>query len=135
MNAKLPEGLIDLLNSAADELLQWHHGSALPERLMAASDELSRFDAPAPDEGTENDLPQKYHFYALNYIGDSVQSGDSSIATTYSGYPDKLLTLSRIEEAKAHARVGPNSTLVAATYLGYMSKEEFTANSSEDSAE
>lgn len=69
----------------------------------------------------------KRHWYALSYRGRDRESGCTADAVTYTGYPENALTMARIQAAKADAGVDDKAVLVCATYLGHMTKEEFTA--------
>jgi len=70
--------------------------------------------------------PENYlHWFCLSYRGVTLEGRQACDASTYEGYVDKRLTLSRIAEGKRAAGVTDKAVLVSATYLGCMQKEEF----------
>lgn len=67
----------------------------------------------------------KRHYYCFSYSGrDSL--GNSYEANTYTGYKEKEITLSIINENKVYAGVSTNAVLISVSYLGYMTVEAFT---------
>lgn len=66
-------------------------------------------------------MDQELHWYAFTF-----QSGNAT-GSVYRGFPQPLVTLPRIETAKASARVPPKSVLIGLAYLGLMSHEVFTS--------
>ena len=68
----------------------------------------------------------KLHWYCFVYEGEDAKGDGGCIGNTYSGYPEKdQLTLDRLTENKANARMSDNSVLTSVTYLGHMTKREF----------
>lgn len=61
----------------------------------------------------------KLHFYAFSFT-DSGTAGVTRTASVYVGYPDKLVTVPRINDAKVKAGVGPNAVLIGLGYMGRM---------------
>lgn len=72
----------------------------------------------------------QYHWYSFAFqYSNATQTG---IGNTYCGLDEKNIRLVDITHAKAQvvAQVGvADAVLVAATYLGYMSRREFLADS------
>lgn len=69
----------------------------------------------------------KLHWHCFAFSGKTLQDEDC-FSTTYMGYHDKEITLPRIEEAKSAAKINQEAVLLYVSYLGYMTKEEFTVN-------
>lgn len=69
---------------------------------------------------------QMQHWYALSFIGRHLNGSDQAWGCVYIGYPDQKMTKPRIDAAKAGAELRPDATLLGITYLGYMTKSEFT---------
>lgn len=76
----------------------------------------------------------KLHWYCFSYYGNSRDGKLTEFAhgSAYAGYKTKKITLSRIEENKAFARVSDSSVLISCSYLGLMTNEEFTGNKDEE---
>ena len=72
-------------------------------------------------------MSENIHWYAYSYIGKDV-FGHPSNGSVYIGYRDKKITKSRIQNNKKHAGVRDDAVLIAVTYCGYMTKEEFMEN-------
>lgn len=51
-------------------------------------------------------------------------SGGSGYASTYVGYPNKLINKPRIEYQKTQTGLTGNQVLLSVSYLGYMTKKE-----------
>jgi hypothetical protein len=125
-NQPAQQGSVPDVGSMAEVLGEWVRnttGTALTHvtlvdmvRVMLATT--------APQPGSDGN---KRHWYALSYRGRDRESGYTADAVTYTGYPENALTLARIQAAKADAGVDDKAVLVCATYLGHMTKEEFTA--------
>ena len=65
----------------------------------------------------------KYYFWAITFLGH--QKEGPQVSTVYSWNKDKKLTKPRISEAIHASGCRPSATLLSASYLGYMSLEEF----------
>lgn len=59
------------------------------------------------------------HWYSFTY-----QHGNS-IASTYTGYKGKGVTLKMIQDNKGNAKMPIDSVMISVCYLGYMTKAEF----------
>ena len=68
-------------------------------------------------------MNNRKHYFALAFYGDD-KSGGLAHSTTYVGFKSKLVTRDRIEKARMLADMSPNSALLAASYLGFMTDEE-----------
>ena len=71
-------------------------------------------------------LEEKLHWYALSF---TFQNGATmGNACTYTGYPEQLVTVPRIEQAKEAAGIrNPKSAvLIGLSYMGYMTHAEVT---------
>lgn len=66
------------------------------------------------------------HWYCLSYIGKDILHGLNANASIYIGYKQKGITLSEIERNKGEAGLKNDAVLISATYLGYMTREQFT---------
>ena len=120
----------DYVNEALQRLIE-NGGNLGPasreDALVVARYRRELLATPQP-EGDGN----KRHWYALSYRGKDRESGCAADAVTYTGYPENALTIARIQAAKADAGVDDKAVLVCATYLGHMTKEEFTAQSPQE---
>ena len=65
----------------------------------------------------------KLHYYCFSYIGVSISDCQQCYASTYTGYPEKLITVPIIEENKDYAGVLSSATLLSVSYLGHMTKD------------
>lgn len=71
-------------------------------------------------------MSEKLHYYAFSFnFSDGISHG---YACAYMGYPEQLVSVPRINEAKQAAGVpkGESAVLVGLSYMGYMTKEEVT---------
>jgi hypothetical protein len=68
--------------------------------------------------------PEKKHWYCFAFVGNSVEDGKERRACAYTGYPDKLITLPRIQENEQYAGMKHGAVLLSVSYLGYMTKEQ-----------
>lgn len=73
-------------------------------------------------------MDRKLHWYCFSYKGTETGSGKLVNACTYVGYLNKGITLKIINDNKANALVTSDSVLMAATYLGYMTKKRFISS-------
>jgi len=66
------------------------------------------------------------HWYCFSYVG-KTDEGRECQASTYTGYEEKKITLLNIEANKVNAKVNKGAVLIACSYLGHMTREEFIA--------
>ena len=64
----------------------------------------------------------KLYWYSFSFTRGNEQG------STYMGYENKLITLNRITEAKAAAKMPIDSVLLSVCLLGLMTKDEFLNN-------
>lgn len=77
-------------------------------------------------ENVKNDGDdKKKHWYSFSFSGIEKDSGRQCNASTYIGYEDNVVTMSRIKYAKYAAGVSIDAVLLNVSYLGYMTKEQF----------
>ena len=69
---------------------------------------------------------EKLHYFCFSYAGQEADSKQQCHACTYTGYDDKIITRAMIEQNKEYAGVTQNSVLLSVSYLGYMTKAEFS---------
>jgi hypothetical protein len=68
---------------------------------------------------------QEYkHWFAFSFA--YMDQSRNVQASVYIGYPDRQITLARIDGAKKDAEVPETSVLLAVSYLGCMTKAEFS---------
>lgn len=58
------------------------------------------------------------HYYAFAF------SHGAKTGSVYMGYPDKKVSVARIDEAKAQATMPADSVLISLGYMGYMSHQD-----------
>lgn len=71
-------------------------------------------------------MSEKLHYYALSFnFHDGFRHGH---ACAYMGYPEQMVSVPRINEAKQAAGIPKDvsAVLVGLSYMGYMTKEEVT---------
>lgn len=68
---------------------------------------------------------EKQHMYAFSFFENFM--GQGQYASVYCGYPQQGVRLACIAQAKQMANVTPNATLLACSYLGHMTPDEFGA--------
>ena len=69
---------------------------------------------------------QRLHWFCFSFMGQNERTGDNYSTSVYSGgYPSKNITRKIIDENKYHAEVPDSAALIAVTYLGKMTREEF----------
>jgi len=61
----------------------------------------------------------KLHWYSFAFVRGMTQG------SSYTGYPDKSVTLHRIKKAKVDAKMEWDSVLLSTCYLGFMTREDF----------
>jgi hypothetical protein len=66
----------------------------------------------------------KKHWYCFAFVGVSEENGKECRACAYTGYPDKLITMQKIQENERYAGVKDGAVLLSVSYLGYMTKEQ-----------
>jgi hypothetical protein len=64
----------------------------------------------------------KKHYYCFTFIDNP---GSLVYASVYAAHEVQAVTLASIAQAKQGARVSQAATLVACSYLGYMTAQEF----------
>lgn len=65
------------------------------------------------------------HWYCYSYVGKEHHSGREVQACIYAGHPEMKVTMEYIRENKLNAGMTPGAVLVAVSYFGAMTKEEF----------
>ena len=65
------------------------------------------------------------HWYCFSYIGHGIDDGLTINVSTYTGYFKKNVTNAMILKNKEYAGVTHTAVLIAVSYLGYMTREEF----------
>ena len=70
------------------------------------------------------------HWYAMSFR-DSGPNGEPVTASTNIGWPDQLITLPRIQEAKKGALVGQNAVMLACSYLGHATRSQILGKEGE----
>ena len=69
---------------------------------------------------------KKLYWFCFTFKGDSLSPDwNQCTACTYKGYDSKNITLEKITANKKHAGVANDSVLIALSYLGHMTKDEF----------
>lgn len=66
---------------------------------------------------------KKLHFYAFSFSGSDAR-GNSVTASAYVGYPNQLVTKTRIQAAKESAGVTSSAVLIGLGYIGFMTVEQ-----------
>lgn len=67
-------------------------------------------------------LEPKLHYFSFAYT--HLEGSAMTIANTYTGYPDKLITKLRIDANKINADVSQDAVLTSVSYLGYCTRSE-----------
>lgn len=70
------------------------------------------------------------HWYAMSFR-DAGPNGEPVTASTNIGWPDQLITLPRIQEAKKGALVGQNAVMLACCYLGHATRSQILGKEGE----
>jgi len=65
------------------------------------------------------------HWFCFSYTGKCSETGGPATASAYVGYLGRVVTRPMIESNKAVAGVTEDSALIAVSYLGEMTREEF----------
>lgn len=63
------------------------------------------------------------HYYCLSFF--DVRNNQATYASSYYGMRAERVTAKDILDVKMHAKVSPTATLLACSYLGYMTEAEF----------
>ena len=82
-----------------------------------------------------SDESKKRHWYLFAFSGIELEGGRQCQASTYTGFKNKEITLPIIREQKTNAGVSQSAVPIAINYLGWMTREEFTAEAEENDAE
>lgn len=77
------------------------------------------------DQAEQKKEQQRYYFYAFSFEGRHI-NGRPASASVYMCYSKKIITYKKILSAKKEASVCNDAVLIAVSYLGYMTHEEFT---------
>lgn len=75
------------------------------------------------------DPEMELYWYAFSFS--HLSATRRQIASCYVGYASKRVTLANIAKAKVTAKVPPDAVLMACSYLGRMTTEEFTGKETE----
>lgn len=76
----------------------------------------------------------KKHWFAFTYTGKNRDgSPGQAWSSAYTGYAQResSVTMAMIQENKAFADVADDATLISVSYLGFMTRDEFTAGQAE----
>lgn len=73
----------------------------------------------------------RQHWYVFVFQGDNADSGRTCMASTYTGYLTRGITLPRIAENKEHAGVDSGAVLLSVSYLGHMTRDSFSGDQKE----
>ena len=71
---------------------------------------------------------QKKHWFCFSYKGEEIETGNNVSACTYTGYLYREVTMNMIKENKKIAGLKENAVLIAVSYLGEMTRNEFVEN-------
>jgi len=77
---------------------------------------------------------EELHWFCFSYVGDHAEASISTgtvHGSTYTGYAEKKITIKNIKENKAYAKMSEDSAVVSISYLGHMTREEFTEGTDE----
>jgi len=72
----------------------------------------------------KNNEPKRY-WYCLTYEGDRIGTNTNCKASHYVGRMGNYMDMNTINNSKRSAGVKDNSVLLACSYLGHMSEQEF----------
>lgn len=65
------------------------------------------------------------HWFCFTYSGECIETGKSVTASSYVGYPGREVTKPMIDANKKAAGVTNCAALIAVSYLGEMTRDEF----------
>lgn len=65
------------------------------------------------------------HWFAFSFMGDGLGGTPNTLGSVYIGYPDRKITMARLLEAKAGAKMTSAATVLGVSYLGRMHPDEF----------
>ncbi|WP_426994432.1 hypothetical protein [Methylomonas sp. CM2] len=71
------------------------------------------------------------HWFCFSYYGQCNETGRQATASAYVGYPGREVTAPMIDKNKKVAGVTGDSALIAVSYLGEMTREEFLGHNAE----
>lgn len=71
------------------------------------------------------------HWYSFSYEGLCEDTGREANGTAYTGYPSKGVTLPMIRENVGNAGLMKGAALIAVSYLGEMTHEQFSGQAQE----
>lgn len=75
---------------------------------------------------------EELHWYCFSYTGKLADGSEGTAsASTYSGLIENKITLRRMKENKANAGMRIDAVVVSISYLGLMTREEFTEGADE----
>lgn len=74
-------------------------------------------------------MNKKYHWFCFSYSGKEIKSGQACQASICVRRKNRNITLNDINELKEPSSVKIDAVLIAVSYLGYMTKEEFGGDS------
>ena len=75
---------------------------------------------------------EELHWYCFSYIGGHANGHTGTVSgSTYSGFTFKKITLKIIKDNKANANMNDDAVVVSISYLGLMTREEFTEGNDE----
>jgi len=89
------------------------------EEIRQYQEELQR------EESIVMVIQEKGHWFCLSYQGKRIESGLDCQASIYIGLENRNITKKDIDDNKKLANVTDKAVLMAASYLGYMTREEF----------
>lgn len=69
----------------------------------------------------EISMTKKLYYYAFAFTWTS--NGQNFTASVYIGYPERLVTVPRIQEAKRQAEAPSDAVMIELSYMGYMTPE------------
>ncbi len=75
----------------------------------------------------------RLHWYSLTF-SDRPTPTTERCGSTYTGWPEPLVTKPRIDAAKESAGVGPDAVLMACCYLGQMTRAQMLGEVATDCA-
>ncbi|KXS55140.1 MAG: hypothetical protein AWU57_486 [Marinobacter sp. T13-3] len=64
------------------------------------------------------------HWWSISFNGRNRETGIPCDGCAYIGFPDDRLSIARIKRAKQAAGVTDDAVMIAATYMGYMTRAE-----------
>ena len=77
------------------------------------------------DISTDLEGDKVWHWFCFSYKGKSIDSGEPCDAYVYVGRQGRNISKKAITENKVNAGVSGDAVLIAVSYLGEMTREEF----------